>query len=142
MIVTTLVPGNSLPFEISVVFSEPDITRLGLPPEAPLTPRDETSSGERRQADIPVETLFFELDTDDVEVGCFEAPLNIRNDTTRETVLLITDYCPGEIGPSFSLTLFGVYGLRAETGWEYNRDGVNSGCCRVVVERDESTTTS
>ena len=138
--VTNVVATSPAPFEISIVFAEPDISRLGLPAEAPIPVNRTTSlGGETRRADIPAEAFFIEFVEDQVDLGCFESPVLIRNDTTNEAVMSITDWCPGLTGAAgFNLSLFGVYGLQDETGWSYF--GPSPDCCRVVIAQNETDT--
>ena len=138
LVITNVVPTTPAPFEISIVFSEPDISRLGLPAEARIPVDQVNSLGETQRADIPAEAFFIEFVEDRVDLGCFESPVIIRNDTTNEPVMSITGWCPGLTDSSFNLNLFGIYGLQDETGWSYS--GPSPNCCRVVIAQNETDT--
>jgi len=135
-VITNVVPKSPAPFEISIVFSEPDISRLGLPEEAPIPFVESSLDGEVRGTEIRAEAFFIEYVEDRVDLGCFESPVIIRNDTTNEPAITVTDWCPGRTGSSFNLRVFGIYGLQDEVGWSYNGPGPD--CCRVVVAQNES----
>ena len=110
-----------MPLELSVVFAEPDITNLGLPAEAPFLTVDTRPSGNVvLQVDVRAEALFVEtFDEDPVlqNLGCFESPIEIRNDETGEIVLTLPDYCPNK-SPQWILTLFGIVDT-GPLGWIY-----------------------
>ena len=110
-----------MPLELSVVLAEPDITNLGLPAEAPFLTVDTRPSGNVvLQVDVRAEALFVEFFNGGPvlqNLGCFESPIEIRNDETGEIVLTVPDYCPNK-STQWNLTLFGIVD-RGPLGWNY-----------------------
>jgi len=134
--VSVLSPESPPPFPISVVFSEPDITTLGLQAEAPIAfLRDGGLGTEVLEARVKATEVFVRYTEEPVDIGCFEAPIDIRNDNTGETLLSITDFCPS-VGTVWSLRAMGIYEGGFPLGWSY---GGTEGTINVVVGEPETS---
>lgn len=112
----------------SVVFSEIDATRVGVPVENELLA---SASGVPTLA-LEMEAFFIgDLENSVlIELGCFD-PIEIRNNGTGEVDLSIVEYCPA--GARVSRNLY-FRGVSTETlpGWTYD-----SGDDQVVVNPPE-----
>ena len=128
--IRTLTGVDGEPFSISIVFAEPDVTNLGLPTEAPFLAVETFAEGNvALEVDVRAEALFVRTFNEDPvleSLGCFESPIEIRNDETSEILLTVTDYCPNK-STQWNLALSGVVDP-GPLGWNYldgNNETVN-----------------
>lgn len=89
----------------SIVFSEQDAAREGLPTEIPLDqPRGTTDL----QGSVHFENHFIGEISDVAQIPCFERPIQLRNDSTNEIVATLDEFCPnGQV--TESITIVGIY---------------------------------
>lgn len=104
----------------SVVFSQDDADRIGVPVENEMF----ALSNGRPSVRLEMESFFVgDLDLPEpIPLGCFD-PIDIRNDTTGEILLSIEDYCPGGNDAISALNFRGVSNPEVPLGWSYRSAG-------------------
>ena len=113
--------------ELSVLFNEPDITTFGLPLEETFVVRDPIVATNRARISATAQLLehFVENGETNLDLGCFESSIDIRDDETGEILLSVTDYCPQTSGQRFGLTVTGVSAENDPLGWfYYGKEGI------------------
>ena len=139
MLVQTLSTVDGAENDVSVLFGEADVAAFGLPPESRLELRQDSNPNGRQilQATVHFEAFFLEsIDDANFTPGCFEEPVEFRNDDTSQIVLTIPDFCPAG-GDSFILRVNGVANSDVQQGWRYPGDDGDQ--VNVVLDGNEES---
>ena len=100
---------SSLPIH-SIIFSEQDAAREGLPSEVPL---DQPAGTTNLMGSVHFINHFNVEASDVAQIPCFELPIQLRNDSTGEIVATLDEFCPtGEVFETVSI--LGIYGDESE----------------------------